>query len=214
VHLFGCDEHQLPHRRALDVSEQERAAGEGLEAERRLSYVAFTRAQRTLVIHTTEAGPSRFVTEAGLKPTRPYESPVAQAPVGTGLSPRLPRGVGNSPVAGVLDEAYRVGLGYALRGAPSRSVALEAAAAAIEHRLIGPETASARMPAAAVLTAIEQLTEPERAAALKAAGLGDGTAIVGRLNPRNSQKLVGALRRLASGSLVPARCPAPGTAGH
>ena len=212
VHLFGCDEHQLPHRRALDVSEQERAAGEGLEAERRLAYVAFTRAQRTLVIHATETAASRFLTESGLEPTRPYESPVASSPVSAGRSSRLPRGVGKGPVAGVLDVAFGVGLAYALRGAPSRSVALEAAAAAIEHRLIGPETASARMSAAGVLTAIEQLTEPERAAALDAAGLGDGTALVGRLSPRSSQKLVRALRRLASGSLVPSGRPAAGTA--
>ena len=37
---------QLPHARSLEVSPQERAAGEGIEAERRLAYVAFTRAQR------------------------------------------------------------------------------------------------------------------------------------------------------------------------
>ena len=212
VHLFGCDEHQLPHRRALDVSEQDRAAGEGLEAERRLAYVAFTRAQRTLVVHTTEASASRFLLEAGLEPTRPHESPVVQAPVRAGRPPRLPRGVNNGPVASVLNEGFRVGLAYALRNAPNRSVAIEAAAAAIEHRLIGPETASARMSAAAVLAAIEQLTAPERAAALDAAGLGDGTALVGRLHPRSSQKLVRALRRLASGSLGPSGRPAAATA--
>ena len=42
--MFGCDEGQLPHARSLEVSPQERAAGEGIEAERRLAYVAFTRA--------------------------------------------------------------------------------------------------------------------------------------------------------------------------
>jgi superfamily I DNA/RNA helicase len=51
VHLFACEEQQLPHRRALEVDAQQRAAGEGLEAERRLAYVAFTRARAALGAH-------------------------------------------------------------------------------------------------------------------------------------------------------------------
>ena len=50
VHVFGCEDSQLPHRRSLEVSPQDRAAGEGIEAERRLAYVAFTRARRTLAV--------------------------------------------------------------------------------------------------------------------------------------------------------------------
>ncbi|MGO9901197.1 MAG: 3'-5' exonuclease [Solirubrobacteraceae bacterium] len=81
--MFGCEENQLPHRRALEVSEQERAAGEGLEAERRLAYVAFTRAQEKLVVHTTETAASRFLTEAGLQPARPYGPRAADLLVST-----------------------------------------------------------------------------------------------------------------------------------
>jgi hypothetical protein len=75
VHLFACEEQQLPHRRALEVDAQQRAAGEGLEAERRLAYVAFTRARERLSLHTTDSAPSRFLTEAGLAPARPYRDP-------------------------------------------------------------------------------------------------------------------------------------------
>ena len=79
VELFACEEGQLPHRRALDVTPEQRAAGEGAEAERRLAYVAFTRAQERLSITATVTAPSRFLTEAGLTPQRPYEPPPPKA---------------------------------------------------------------------------------------------------------------------------------------
>jgi superfamily I DNA/RNA helicase len=125
VHLFGCEENQLPHQRALDVGEQERAAGEGLEAERRLAYVAFTRARERLVIHTTETAASRFLSEAGLQPARPYGLSAPDLPASGRRPPRLPKGVGKGPVAGVLTEAHRVGLSptrfVPRRAAPPRS---------------------------------------------------------------------------------------------
>jgi superfamily I DNA/RNA helicase len=200
VHLFGCEENQLPHRRALDVSAEERSAGEGLEAERRLAYVAFTRALQTLVIHTTETTPSRFLTEAGLDPTRPY-GPPAQEVLGTRPAPwRVPKRVGKGRVAAVLAEAHRVGLGYALHTAPTRTVALEAAAVAVEHRLIGRDTASDRMSVAQLLAAIEELTDPERAAVLAGERLGNGERRVTDLGGKAARSsLARALRRLASG---------------
>ena len=79
VHVFGVEENQLPHRRALDVSAEEGAAGEGIEAERRLAYVAFTRAIQTLVVHTTETAASRFLGEAGLQLAIPFGVPDASA---------------------------------------------------------------------------------------------------------------------------------------
>ncbi len=79
VHLFGCDEGQLPHARALDVDPDARDAGEGIEAERRVAYVALTRAQRALTVHITEATPSRFVAEAGLAPAA---GPAVRRPAG------------------------------------------------------------------------------------------------------------------------------------
>lgn len=85
VHLFACEERQLPHHRSLEASAQERAAGEGIEAERRLAYVAFTRAQQRLVVHATKSEASRFLTEAGLEPSSPFEPPTPVAePRGNG----------------------------------------------------------------------------------------------------------------------------------
>jgi DNA helicase II / ATP-dependent DNA helicase PcrA len=75
VHVFGCEDSQLPHHRSLEVSPEDRAAGEGIEAERRLAYVAFTRAQRTLAVHWTAGAASRFLAEAGLMASAPVEPP-------------------------------------------------------------------------------------------------------------------------------------------
>ena len=64
VIVFGCDEEQMPHKRALE----DLLAGnrDALEAERRVAYVAFTRAQQRLVVLTTSGNASRFCVEAGL----------------------------------------------------------------------------------------------------------------------------------------------------
>ena len=64
VFLVGCAEGLLPHRSAL-------ADPAGVEEERRLCYVAFTRAKDELRISYVEegeagGGPSRFLAEAGL----------------------------------------------------------------------------------------------------------------------------------------------------
>jgi superfamily I DNA/RNA helicase len=66
VILLACDEDVLPHKRSLAVSAEELERGEGIEAERRLAYVAFTRAQQRLEIHHDKDRPSRFLSEAGL----------------------------------------------------------------------------------------------------------------------------------------------------
>jgi superfamily I DNA/RNA helicase len=51
VIVIGCDEEQMPHKRSLeDLRDGNRDA---LEAERRVAYVAFTRAQQRLVVLTT-----------------------------------------------------------------------------------------------------------------------------------------------------------------
>jgi superfamily I DNA/RNA helicase len=64
VIVFGCDEGQMPHKRSLE----DLAAGNGdaLDAERRVAYVAFTRAQQRLVVLTSTGNASRFCVEAGL----------------------------------------------------------------------------------------------------------------------------------------------------
>lgn len=77
VIVVACDEDTLPHKRSLETTTEERKRGEGVEAERRLAYVAFTRAQERLDLHHDKDRPSRFLTEAGLiaQPTRPPRTP-------------------------------------------------------------------------------------------------------------------------------------------
>jgi DNA helicase II / ATP-dependent DNA helicase PcrA len=81
VVVVACEEKMLPHKRSLEgVSNEDRARGEGIEAERRLGYVAFTRAQRRLEIHYDVEHPSVFL----------YESGIIEPPVKTSRSPRKP----------------------------------------------------------------------------------------------------------------------------
>jgi DNA helicase-2/ATP-dependent DNA helicase PcrA len=204
VHVFACEEQQLPHRRALEVDAQQRAAGEGIEAERRLAYVAFTRAQQRLVLHAAASAASRFVTEAGLTPTQPFGAPARQPDRPSGRGRRVAKGVGNGPVAGVLREAERVGLAYALRTAPSRTTALVAAATAAEQNLIGLDTASGQMTVPALLAAIETINDAERAALLAASGTGEDPRPIARLGASARRRLARALRRQASAPAPPA----------
>ena len=69
VLLLGCEEELLPSWRALASADPE-----DLEEERRLFYVAATRARDQLVLTRAHVrggratgGPSRFLTEAGLE---------------------------------------------------------------------------------------------------------------------------------------------------
>lgn len=62
VVLYGVDEGQTPHSAALKQGE--------LESERRLFYVALTRAQERLEIVCTRGRESRFLREAGVRVTR------------------------------------------------------------------------------------------------------------------------------------------------
>jgi len=203
VHVFGCEDGQLPHARSLEVSDDERAAGEGIEAERRLAYVAFTRAQRELSVHWTAGAASRFLTEAGLV------APVAVEPVAVEPAPaprRAPtgrrrraggRGRGG-PAGAVVAEAQRVGLLYAVRSAPSRKAALNGVADVIEARLVGPATASARVSVLDVLGAIEQLDERDRQVLLRSAGIDNPRRGLTRLHARTRSRFIKALRDLAA----------------
>jgi superfamily I DNA/RNA helicase len=63
VVLLGFEEDRIPNRRSLlDADDPERA----LEEERRLAYVALTRATRQLILAFDPARPSRFLPELGL----------------------------------------------------------------------------------------------------------------------------------------------------
>ncbi|HTC72422.1 MAG TPA: ATP-dependent helicase [Solirubrobacteraceae bacterium] len=66
VVVVSCEERVLPHARSLEVGAEEAARGEGIEAERRLAYVAFTRAQERLELQYDKERPSRFLRDAQL----------------------------------------------------------------------------------------------------------------------------------------------------
>jgi DNA helicase-2/ATP-dependent DNA helicase PcrA len=66
VFVIGFEDERFPNRRALlGASDPQRA----LEEERRLAYVALTRATRRLVLAFDPARPSRFLEEMGYSPT-------------------------------------------------------------------------------------------------------------------------------------------------
>ena len=67
VVVIGFEEERFPNRRALQgAADPERA----LEEERRLGYVALTRATRRLVLAFDPARPSRFLEEMGYRPRK------------------------------------------------------------------------------------------------------------------------------------------------
>jgi len=80
VIVVSCDDGILPHARSLKVSDEDAARGEGIEAERRLAYVAFTRAREHLELHYNTSKPSQFLAEAGLlaAPAPPRSRPPRQ----------------------------------------------------------------------------------------------------------------------------------------
>jgi superfamily I DNA/RNA helicase len=61
VAVIGMDEHVFPSRRTLDEAADR---GRALEEERRLAYVAWTRAKRTLTLVYDPTAPSAFMREA------------------------------------------------------------------------------------------------------------------------------------------------------
>ena len=76
VFVMGLTEGIFPHRRSYTLNEDDGPVNlSGLAEERRLAYVAFTRAQKLLFLTSilryrgSDATPSRFIQEAGLSPT-------------------------------------------------------------------------------------------------------------------------------------------------
>lgn len=155
VIVFGFDDEQLPHKRALRVSAEQRAAGEGLEAERRIAYVALTRAQERVHVLATSGKLSQFAWEAGLAP-KPRPQPPAPPD-----APTRRRGAPVAPpeLASQIAEITRVGAKYALRTAGDRRTGLRVAAWAIRHNLVTHANAAATTTAQAYLTTIPDITD-------------------------------------------------------
>lgn len=74
VFVMGLTEGIFPHRRSYTMAEDGPVVQSGIAEERRLAYVAFTRAQRQLFLSSilryrgSDAVASRFIQEAGLTP--------------------------------------------------------------------------------------------------------------------------------------------------
>ncbi|HEV7808509.1 MAG TPA: ATP-dependent helicase [Solirubrobacteraceae bacterium] len=98
VIVFGCDEGQMPHKRSLE----DLAAGnrDALEAERRVAYVAFTRAQQRLVVLTTAGNASRFCVEAGLVAAPELAPAPAPKPQVRATSSRVRERPSKGPITG------------------------------------------------------------------------------------------------------------------
>jgi superfamily I DNA/RNA helicase len=75
VFVMGMTEGIFPHKRSFTMAEDGPIVQSGIAEERRLAYVAFTRARKLLFLssilryRSSDALPSRFIEEAGLTPT-------------------------------------------------------------------------------------------------------------------------------------------------
>lgn len=169
VVVVACDEGVLPHRNALQAPPDLVAAGEGVEAERRIAYVAFTRATEELSLLHTDGRHSRFLHEAGLvsepafKPKPTPEPPPARA--GFWEPPKLPSST---------------------RATGERGEALERAAA-----LEGDGTVRE------YVAAIAELSDKERERVLRAVPGLDPDAPLDALPPRTRRSLAATLRVMA-----------------
>ena len=139
VVLVRADENTLPHANALDASAPEREAGEGLEAERRVAYVAFTRAQSELSILHTTGRHSRFLYEAGLvtEPARVASREQERGAAGfwddvtkTPIDASKPQAQSVS-TREYLQRAQELGLHHVLSTIADRAIALDVATLAV-----------------------------------------------------------------------------------
>jgi len=193
VIVAGFDAGQMPHKRALQVKPEDAAAGEGLEAERRVAYVAITRARQRLHLLTTAGHVSQFAWEAGLT-----DPPTAPAPTRTpAAAPVRPRKPPPGPPGS--DAVLRVGAKYAVRTAPTPAAGLAIAAWAIRHDLVGPATAAASITAGDYLGLIDGLPDGHVDAALQRADVSRDTR-VHRIPADSRRRLADEIQRLATRS--------------
>jgi superfamily I DNA/RNA helicase len=81
VIVVGVDDGEMPHRASLDGAGNAEERVKADEEERRLAYVAFTRAERELTILCDERRPSQYIAEASLRQyTLPENVAVVEAP--------------------------------------------------------------------------------------------------------------------------------------
>ncbi len=165
VVVVACDEDVLPHRNALQAGPELEAAGEGVEAERRIAYVAFTRATDELSILYTTERPSRFLHEAGLIAAPPRPPTRAAPPSRAGFWQHRPDAAAGEAL---VRRAHEVGLHHALTVVPDREAALEFAAVALRRELAGPATRADQLTVRQFLKAIAGLSRAERQRVLRA----------------------------------------------
>jgi superfamily I DNA/RNA helicase len=195
VIVFGFDADQLPHKRALDVSPELAAAGEGIEAERRVAYVALTRAKDRLVVLATRGAESPFLWDAGLveRPSPP-QPPPTPAPPGRPSTQRARPPAG--PLGKAINDITRVGAGYAVRNSPSRSVGLRVAAWALRGNLVNAENAGATVTVRSLVGEVPGISDAQIAAAIDRSGA-PADELVRRLPAIRRGALAAELERLA-----------------
>jgi len=217
VLLFGCDAEQLPHRRSLDVEEEAIRRGEGMEAERRIAYVALTRAKERLQIVTTAGKESPFLLEAGLRePPPPPPRPRPRAP----WAPRQPASAVRQRSPGIatstagpewleryrnepslvrlqLQRLHRVGARYAVDDAPTRPVALRLAALIVRDGLMVHSSTGARLTVLELMNSIDNMADTDALATLKHVGV-EPDQLVRELSDDAGRRLADALLRLAA----------------
>ena len=204
VVVVACDEGVLPHRNALQATPQEAAAGEGVEAERRIAYVAFTRATEELsIVHTAERH-SRFLHEAGLvaAPPKIERSDAESSRAGFWEAQFDPARRESHPaqaqsVEDLVERAREVGLHHALTVIADRRTALEFAALALKRELAGPSTRSTKLTVRQFLKAIGALTAAERERVRRAVPGLRLEQRVGELPPATRNSLAATLRLVA-----------------
>lgn len=203
VIVFGFDVDQLPHKRALAAGLVS-AAGEGIEAERRVAYVALTRAKKQLHVLATQGSESPFLWQAGLadepvaerRPPPPRGGKPLAARAGSRPAAARRAGPATGPLGRAINEITRVGAGYPVRTSPSRVVGLQVAAWAIRHNLVTAENLASTLSVASYVGAVPGFDAAEAAAAIDRAGA-PADELVRKLRPAVRAALADELDRLA-----------------
>jgi ATP-dependent exoDNAse (exonuclease V) beta subunit len=195
VIIWSCEEGVMPHTRSLQVSDEQRAAGEGLEAERRIAYVAFTRAQQELSILHRSGRHSRFLNEAKLvaqpatlaQPSaeRPDSRAGFWAQRANGAAARSATPTSGSTAARrrsqaeppelstALANGRRIGLSYALRTAKDGAAARAVAAHVLRRNLFGEMAAGQNMSFTEIVRAMDEVTPATQREMLRAMPAGN-----------------------------------------